>query len=438
MRRFALAFIFCGAVLLGCAESPGVKKEKQSEPPNRSILFLTAEVLKVEGDTITLRLQKPAPLKAEGKLASALAQGVIDTCYLLEGREMLLNQTRVKVTRVVGDDVKVKALEKAPPLKAGDKVVFPLERKLIAVKDFEVIVGHNKEAARFLQEDVESLLVESGQFSVVERAKLSTIMEEIQLGQTGAIDPATAQRAGKLLGAEIILTGTLAASGNEWNVNLRLVNTETGLIIAAIHRMAALNELKAEAFHEIKNIDGSFESEGSDFEGWIVGTMMNERAGKGGYQKVYIDKTEGANGTKQSIAMTFKLGSARVRGHNDQWIQAHLRNQIKRDLGRYKGIRFSIKGSDDFTIRFQLNAGGRTQNDEEAKWFKNIVVTKGWKEFQFSFTSLSATKVNPGKKATRQHYMDITNVDQIQWGADERYMPLGTEGTIWVDEVSFY
>jgi hypothetical protein len=34
--------------------------------------------------------------------------------------------------------------------------------------------------------------------------------------------------------------------------------------------------------------------------------------------------------------------------------------------------------------------------------------------------------------------MDITNVDQIQWGADERYMPLGTEGTIWVDEVSFY
>jgi hypothetical protein len=285
---------------------------------------------------------------------------------------------------------------------------------------------------------VESLLVESGQFSVVERAKLATIMEEIQLGQTGAIDPATAQRAGKLLGAEIILTGTLAASGNEWNVNLRLVNTETGLVIAAIHRMAALNELKAEAFHEIKNIDGSFESERSDPAGWIVGTMMNGRAGKGGYQKVYVDKTEGANGTKQSIAMTFKLGSARVREHNDQWIQAHLRNQLKRDLGRYKGIRFFIKGSDDFTIRFQLNAGGRTQDDEQAKWFKNIMVTKGWKEFQFSFTSLSATKVNPGKKATRQHYMDITNVDQIQWGTDERYMPLGTEGTIWVDEVSFY
>jgi TolB-like protein len=438
MRRFALAFICCGAVLLGCAESPGVKNGKQSEPPKRSILFLTAEVLKVEGDAIAIRLQKPAPLKTEGKLASALAQGVIDTCYLLEGREILLNQTRVKVTQVTGDDAKVRAMEKAPPLKAGDKVVFPLERKRIAVKDFEVIVGRNKEAARFVQEDVESLLVESGQFSVVERAKLGSLLEEIQLGQTGAIDPATAQKAGKLLGAEIILTGTLAASGNEWNVNLRLVNTETGLIIAAIRRIGALNELRAEAFREIKNMDGSFESEGAEFAGWIVGTMMNERAGKGGYQKVYIDKTEGADGTKQSIAMTFKLGSARVREHHDQWIQAHLRNQLKRDLGKYTGIRFFIKGSDDFTIRFQLNAGGRTQDDEEAKWFKNIIVTKRWEEFQFSFTSLSATKVKPSKKAARQHYMDLTNVDQIQWGADERYMPLGTEGTIWVDEVSFY
>ncbi len=232
---------------VGCTAIPA-KKESDARGVKRGAISLPVEVLKVEGELIILRLEKPAPLKETDKLVVSLAQGVIDSSYLLEGKEVFLNQTRVKVLRIAGNEAQVKATEKTHPLRVRDRASIALEKKIIALKDFEVVVGRNKDVAKYLQEDLTSLLVDSGQFSVVERSKLGTILEEIQLGQTGMIDPTTAQKAGKLIGAEIILTGTLVASGNEWIVNLRLVNTETGLIIAAIHKMGPFHELKTETF----------------------------------------------------------------------------------------------------------------------------------------------------------------------------------------------
>jgi hypothetical protein len=221
MKRlgFIIGVIIWAILWAGCTSIP-VKKESDTGMGKGSVISLPVEVLKVEGELIILRLEKPAPLKEKDKLAVSLAQGVIDSSYLLEGKEVLLNRTSVKVLRIAGNEAQVKALGKAHPLKVGDRASIALEKKVIALKDFEVMVGRNKDVAKYLQEDLTGLLVDSGQFSVVERAKLGTILEEIQLGQTGAMDPATAQKAGKLIGAELILTGTLIASENEWIVNL--------------------------------------------------------------------------------------------------------------------------------------------------------------------------------------------------------------------------
>jgi tetratricopeptide (TPR) repeat protein len=45
---------------------------------------------------------------------------------------------------------------------------------------------------------------------VVERVRLQALLEEMKLGQTGIVDPKTAPRVGKLLGAENIVVGNLA------------------------------------------------------------------------------------------------------------------------------------------------------------------------------------------------------------------------------------
>ncbi len=419
---------------IGCT-APQVRKEE--EPIKRSAFSLPGEVLKVEGDVITLRIEKPAPLKADTKLAVALAQGVIDTCYLLEGKEILLNQTRLRVIRVAGSEVQVKPLEKTP-FKPGDRVNLPLEKKVIAIKDFEVVVGSSRDAAKFIQEDITSLLVDSGQFSVVERAKLGTLLEEIQLGQTGAIDPATIQKAGKLLGAEVILTGTLAASGEQWNVNLRLVNTETGLITAAIHKLGPLHEFTGETLREYTNIDGSFESGNPTEAGWRMGRTLEAWTGVGGYQRVYLDTKEGANGTKQSLAMAFRLGSKRTPEWQNMWIFAVMRNQIRRELAGFKGLKFFVKGSDDFTFRLSLYLTSKLQKETVTRnWGTEFPVTKEWREIRIPFSSLSPGR---GPKAQQQINLpfDLRNVQQVEWGAYELFVEKGTEGVFWLDEVSFY
>jgi len=46
---------------------------------------------------------------------------------------------------------------------------------------------------------------------VIERVRLQALLEEMKLGQTGIVDPKTAPRVGKLLGAENIIVGSLSS-----------------------------------------------------------------------------------------------------------------------------------------------------------------------------------------------------------------------------------
>jgi len=61
----------------------------------------------------------------------------------------------------------------------------------------------------------------SGKFSVVERDKLNLVLKEQGLAQTGAVDPATAAKVGKILGVKYIILGGI----DKFNVD----NTRAGL-----------------------------------------------------------------------------------------------------------------------------------------------------------------------------------------------------------------
>jgi len=93
-------------------------------------------------------------------------------------------------------------------------------------------------------------LVKSGKFIVVERDKIDKLMEEQKLGQSGAIDPGTAAKVGKILGLNAIVTGSISQFGAkkegkdflisqsktqivECTVDIRVVDTETGQILLA-------------------------------------------------------------------------------------------------------------------------------------------------------------------------------------------------------------
>jgi TolB-like protein len=69
--------------------------------------------------------------------------------------------------------------------------------------------------------------------TVVERARLQEILDELELGHSGVVDPGTAAQVGKLLGAEWLLLGSYFELLGTLRVDARLVRVETGEIIHA-------------------------------------------------------------------------------------------------------------------------------------------------------------------------------------------------------------
>lgn len=70
--------------------------------------------------------------------------------------------------------------------------------------------------------------------TVVERDRLEQALDELHLGHTGRLDPQTVKSLGQLLGAEVIVTGTIInLPKGQSEVNARAVLSKNGRIIAA-------------------------------------------------------------------------------------------------------------------------------------------------------------------------------------------------------------
>lgn len=430
-----MIFIIIGILVMFSCSAP-VQKQIVHEPDIENFLQLSTEVNAVNGNRVSLSIQKPGVTEKDLKLAFQLAQGIINQSYLLEGTETLLDQYRVKILRVKGNNIIVEILDDNHKLTSGIKSKIYINKKTIAIKDFEVIIGTNKSIAQYVQEDITTVLANSGYFNVVERVKLKSVLDELKLSQSGSIDPDSAKQVGKLLGADIILTGTLAATGDEWNTNLRLINTETGLITAAFNKRGPLHDLKPAAFREIKNIEGSFENKMPDMTGWVFGEKYEHQTGKDGFQKVYIDDRRGANGTNSCLAMDFKLGEKKTRQFKKKPIVARITNMLTRDLTQYSGIEFYIKGSKNFTLTLIVTDRQKDLSWSE-NWFYNLVINMDWEIIKIPFNSL-ALQLGKAQKFETNQILETGNIIKIEWTVHEFGVERGTEGTIWIDEVSFY
>ncbi len=74
----------------------------------------------------------------------------------------------------------------------------------------------------------------SKRVKVVEREILDKLLEELKLSSSQLADPAKILEVGKILSAQMISTGSISRDGGDWLVSLRLVDTETTSIQAAL------------------------------------------------------------------------------------------------------------------------------------------------------------------------------------------------------------
>jgi TolB-like protein len=84
-----------------------------------------------------------------------------------------------------------------------------------------------------------------GKIPVVERAQLERALAELSLQKAGAIDPVSAARLGKLVGAKTIVVGSVQEAAQQLRLTARFVNVETGMVQEAASATGSVEKIFA-------------------------------------------------------------------------------------------------------------------------------------------------------------------------------------------------
>jgi TolB-like protein len=95
--------------------------------------------------------------------------------------------------------------------------------------------GQGREDFDALQKGIAGMLIselaQNPSARVVEREEIQKLVEEQNLGTSGRVDPSTAAKVGKLVGARYVVLGTFLDFYGDFRVDARLVNVETSEIV---------------------------------------------------------------------------------------------------------------------------------------------------------------------------------------------------------------
>ena len=108
-------------------------------------------------------------------------------------------------------------------------------RSIVAVSTFANHTGNADldVLGKGLQGMLTTDLVGIKSLEIVERERVRDLLKEIELGKSGYIDPATAQKLGKGVGAAYVLTGSYVLGGDTLRLDARLVEVESSKVVMA-------------------------------------------------------------------------------------------------------------------------------------------------------------------------------------------------------------
>jgi hypothetical protein len=169
---------------------------------------------------------------------------------------------------------------------------------------------------------------------------------------------------------------------------------------------------------------------------WNLGERHGQRAGKGGFENIFIDTNGGANGTQASIIIDYKLGLKRESQLQKKMILAKIRNRNRLDCTKFEGIEFFIKSAPEARVQFLISDVQKGIRDFE-HWYVNLKVKDRWKFFRIPFASLLLNK-RVAEYYDTNKILELDKVRKIDWIINEKHNPNGASGKIWVDEIRFY
>ena len=425
MKRNLKIFIVIITAVFVCS-CAAVKTAKDAEESYQ--LDITATVQSVSDREAVLKVAMPVLKPGVDQVINDIAQQVVEKGLFIAGIMVDIDTVPVVVRETRGNIIRVTA-EKPLAFSVGSKVALKIPRKTIAIVDFEVIRGNQKEAGRVTLEGLSSALIDSGHFNVVERAKLKAIINELELSMTGLMKESSSIKTGQLQMADLILTGTLAEMKEKWDINLRLINVRTGRALAAISMRTVL--FRPTEMRDAGPMNEGFEEDVAD-PSWKIGHKMR------GAFHVGLDRGAGAEGSRNSLAISFNF-----RGQKGKRIFAKAENRRKRDLYMYRGVEFFVRSSQAVTGHFFLLTSSPDDPNVMDAWAGEFEADTEWKLVKIPFESLTVGRgwIKGGaEKYGARHGDQILRLDRVELfgiGALGRNNP-PVKGQMKIDEIRFY
>jgi len=208
-------------------------------------------------------------------LACVGALALATVGHAQSGASLVMPRLRVGVMDLSGSALKMQSSQMAGPMPGGGYQ---------QTSQTTISIPPPTEFARSLTEALTTSLVATSRFIVLERAALAQVQQEQDLGASGRVNKETSAEVGKLMGAQVLITGDITSftfkksslGGKLTNVfkgvdagvervsasvsiDLRLIDAVTGEIIASIKGdgEAAQQGITAELTKDEKKYDGS-------------------------------------------------------------------------------------------------------------------------------------------------------------------------------------
>lgn len=139
------------------------------------------------------------------------------------------------------------------------------QAKKLAVVNFSDLNGYQSTLGDLIAEELVTALFQEGGFDVVERRELSRILGEQAKYTSNVFDKKTVAQLQKLLGIDVLVTGTIANLGtHQIRVNSRAISVETGKVLAAA----------AASIDRDQNIDNLMQQSSNSNSGTLMGAKQ--------------------------------------------------------------------------------------------------------------------------------------------------------------------
>lgn len=126
----------------------------------------------------------------------------------------------------------------------------------IAIVELENLgdIAKEKNMGKVISEMLTTDMVLNKFFEIIEREQLDKALKELELSLKDVIDPKSAKKVGKILAADAVLCGSVSEMGQFFIINIRLVDVEKAVIIAAASIDIKIR--KSDLFIEVRPLMG--------------------------------------------------------------------------------------------------------------------------------------------------------------------------------------